>query len=60
MYLDKENSVFAGVCAGVATTMGYSRFAVRLAVVLFGTLFPLATIVAYVIAALVLPARRLY
>ncbi|WNC71701.1 PspC domain-containing protein [Thalassotalea psychrophila] len=54
---DSVNKKICGVCAGLARHFELPRFGVRAAVVIVGFMMPLATIVAYFVAALLMPSR---
>ena len=59
LYRDKENSVIAGVCAGIAEYAGFNRKAVRLVCILL-ILFPpffMFMVISYLILAIVLPVK---
>lgn len=58
LFCDKSNSVVSGVCAGIAATYGHDRSLVRLIAVLSLFTFTGVILIAYVIAAMVLPSRR--
>lgn len=54
---DLVNKRLSGVCAGIARHFELPTFCVRAIVVIAGVMMPLTTIVAYVVAALVMPNR---
>lgn len=56
-YKDRLNKKVSGVCAGLALGNNLPVWAVRLAAVCALLVFPVATILAYFVAGLVLPAR---
>ncbi|WP_371186809.1 PspC domain-containing protein [Thalassotalea maritima] len=54
---DMANKTVSGVCAGVARYFDLPTIGVRAAVVVLGFMMPMTTIVAYFVAALVMPSR---
>lgn len=54
-YKDKLNKKISGVCAGVANSNNFPVWAVRLATVFLFFIFPVAVLVGYFVAALILP-----
>ena len=59
LYVDRDNRVFFGVCAGLADSFGWPLMTVRI-VAACALLFLFApTVVLYVTAGLLLPGRRL-
>ncbi len=59
LYRDKENALFAGVCAGIAEYFGFNRKGTRVVTVLL-MLFPpffAFILVSYLILAIVLPVK---
>lgn len=56
---DPENAVLLGVCAGIAEYFDWSRWLVRLATLALAWIFPLQIVGIYLLAALVMPRRRL-
>ncbi len=58
LFCDKSNSVVSGVCSGIASTYGHDRSLIRLVAILSLFVLPGLTLLAYVIAAIVLPSRR--
>lgn len=56
---DTEQGLLAGVCAGIALRLGLNPWAVRIAVLVCGLIFSVATLLAYLLAAVVLPRRGL-
>ena len=59
LYRDKQNSMLAGVCAGLADYFDFNRKGVRVATVLLMLFPPFVPfiILSYIIMAIVLPAR---
>ncbi|WP_371374012.1 PspC domain-containing protein [Thalassotalea aquiviva] len=55
---DLVHKKLAGVCAGIARHFELPRILVRAAVVILGLMMPVTTLVAYGVAALVMPNRR--
>lgn len=56
---DPENGLFFGVCAGIAERFGLDLLVVRLVALLCLVVAFLPTVVVYLMAGLLLPARRL-
>ncbi len=56
---DPANGLIFGVCAGVAWWLGIKTWVVRLLAVLSLVFFAGTTLLAYVVAALILPKRKL-
>lgn len=56
LYKSDTNRVICGVCGGIGEYFGIDSTLIRLALVLFS--FTGSTIVAYIIAAIIMPARR--
>ncbi|WP_394228046.1 PspC domain-containing protein [Pseudoalteromonas spongiae] len=56
-YKDRLNKKVSGVCAGLALGNSLPIWSVRLAAVAAVLVFPVATLLAYFVAATVLPAR---
>lgn len=59
LFRDKENAMFAGVCAGIADYFGFNRRGTRVATALLFMFPPFIpfVIVSYIILAIVLPIR---
>ena len=57
LYRDPENGRLFGVCAGIAEYTGIDVRLVRVAAVFFGLVFSWFTVVAYLVAAVMLPPR---
>jgi phage shock protein C len=59
LYRDKHNAMLAGVCAGLADYLDFSRKGLRIAVVLMGLIPPFFPFVAltYIVLAIVLPVK---
>jgi phage shock protein C len=57
LYRDKENAILAGVCAGLAAYFGLNRKGLRLIAVVCTVFFLPFMIPAYIILAIILPAR---
>ncbi len=55
---DLVHKKISGVCAGVARHFDVPRLLVRAAVVVAGFMMPVVTLVAYVVAALIMPNRH--
>jgi phage shock protein C len=55
---DGIHKKLSGVCAGIAKHYEFPRLAVRLAAIGALIIFPLATGVAYVVAAILLPTKN--
>jgi phage shock protein C len=56
-YCDRAARKVSGVCAGLARYYQQPRWLIRSLAVVLLLLFPLATIVAYLVAAVILPDR---
>ena len=54
---DTLNRKLSGVCAGIAKHYGVPTIAVRLAVVVFGCMFPVFTVLGYLLAVLLMPEK---
>jgi phage shock protein PspC (stress-responsive transcriptional regulator) len=54
---DEYHKKITGVCAGVARYYGWSRLGVRIATILAFCAMPLATLMVYFAATLLLPSR---
>lgn len=59
LYRDGERGVILGVCAGLAEYFDSPLWLVRLGAIVIGWCFVVPAIVAYLVAALVLPQRPL-
>lgn len=59
LYVDKDNRVFFGVCAGLADSFGWSLVTVRIVAVLSLLFLFVPTALVYVTAGLLLPGKRL-
>lgn len=59
LYRDRDNGLFYGVCAGLADRFDWPLCTVRLFAVLSLIVFFLPTVVIYLAAALLLPAKPL-
>lgn len=57
-FLDKSNRALAGVCAGLAAYYQQPKWLMRLLALLLLFTLPGLTLLAYIVAALILPARR--
>ncbi|OUS26401.1 hypothetical protein A9Q98_10810 [Thalassotalea sp. 42_200_T64] len=55
---DLVHKKISGVCAGLARHFDLPRLGVRAAVVVFGFMMPVASVVAYVVAAFLMPNRH--
>ncbi|NMP17243.1 MULTISPECIES: PspC domain-containing protein [unclassified Thalassotalea] len=54
---DMVNKKVCGVCAGVARYFDLPVFGVRAATVVLGLMMPTTSVIAYLVAALVMPSR---
>ncbi|WP_068544253.1 PspC domain-containing protein [Thalassotalea crassostreae] len=54
---DLVHKKISGVCAGIARHFDLPTFGVRAATVVLGFMMPVATVVAYFVAALLMPNR---
>lgn len=59
VYRDPERGLILGVCAGIADALGCPAWLVRLAALVLLWFFVDPTLVAYAVAALLLPVRPL-
>lgn len=59
LYRDSERGVILGVCAGVAEYIDCPPWLTRIAALALGWFFPVSTVVAYIVAALLMPERPL-
>jgi phage shock protein C len=59
LYVDRDNGVFFGVCAGLADSFGWPLLTVRIVAVCALLFLFVPTAVLYVTAGLLLPRRRL-
>ena len=59
LHRDSERGLILGVCTGIAESFEWPVWLTRIAVLALGWCFPVSTVVAYVVAALVLPQRPL-
>ena len=59
LYRDSERGVIHGVCAGIAEHFDWPVWLIRLGTLGLGWLFPVSVVVAYLVAALILPQRPL-
>lgn len=57
LYKDRINKKLAGVCAGIAKYYKCPSWAIRLATVVGFIMMPVVTLVAYIVASLLLPSR---
>ena len=57
LYRDEQNKVLGGVCAGIAKHYELPRLAIRIAAIGALIIFPVATGVAYIVAAVLLPTK---
>jgi phage shock protein PspC (stress-responsive transcriptional regulator) len=55
---DLVHKKISGVCAGIARHFDVPRLLVRAAVVVAGFMMPMVTVVAYFVAALIMPNRH--
>ncbi len=54
---DKRHEKISGVCAGLARHYSYPRWGIRLAAIFALFTFPMITLIAYIVAAIILPNR---
>lgn len=59
IYRDSERAVILGVCAGIANYFGWQLWLTRACALALGWFFPVHVVVAYIIAALIMPERPL-
>lgn len=59
LYRDPEQGLILGVCAGLAGSLGCPTWLVRLAMLGLAWCYLVPTVVAYLVAALLLPERPL-
>lgn len=59
LYRDSERGLILGVCAGIADCFDWPVWLVRVGTFALGWFFPVSTIVAYIVAALIMPERPL-
>jgi phage shock protein C len=59
LYRDSERGLILGVCAGIAERFDGPIWLARIGALALGLCFPIATVEAYVVAALILPQRPL-
>jgi phage shock protein C len=59
LYRDAERRVILGVCAGVAEFFDWPVWLTRVGAVALGWFFPVPVVVAYIVAALIMPERPL-
>lgn len=55
---DRMNRKLSGVCAGVARHYDVPSLAVRAGVIVFGCLFPVFTILGYLLATVLMPDKH--
>lgn len=55
---DLVHKKVSGVCAGIARHFDVPRLVVRAGVVIAGLMMPMVTVVAYIVAALLMPNRH--
>lgn len=58
-YRDSERGVILGVCAGIAAAFDWPVWLTRVGALALGWFFPVTVVVAYVVAALIMPERPL-
>ncbi|MGH8126191.1 MAG: PspC domain-containing protein [Rhodanobacteraceae bacterium] len=58
-YRDSERGIILGVCAGIAGHFDCPPWLVRAGVLVPGWFFPVSVIIAYLVAALLMPERPL-
>ncbi len=59
LYRDSERGVILGVCAGVAERFDWPVWLTRIGTLALGWFFPVTVVVAYLVAAVVVPQRPL-
>jgi phage shock protein C len=59
LYRDSERGLIFGVCAGIAENFDWPVWLIRIGALALGWYFPTSAVVAYVVAALILPQRPL-
>lgn len=59
LYRDSERGLILGVCAGLAETFDWPVWLTRVGTIALGWFFPVAVVVAYGVAALIMPKRPL-
>lgn len=59
LHRDPEHGLLMGVCAGLAETFGWRASSVRIVALLALVFFTIPTALVYVVAGVLLPARRL-
>jgi phage shock protein C len=58
-YRDSERGVILGVCAGIAECFDWPVWLTRVGAIALGWCFPVSVVVAYIVAALIMPERPL-
>jgi phage shock protein C len=59
LYRDQEHGLLLGVCAGLSDRYGFRLDALRILSVIALVLFPVATLLAYLVAGALLPCKPL-
>lgn len=59
LYRDAERGVILGVCAGIAECFNWPVWLTRVGALVLGWCFPVSVVVAYIVAALIMPERPL-
>jgi phage shock protein C len=59
LYRDSERGLILGVCTGIAESFDWPVWLTRIGALALGWCFPVSAVVAYVVAALVMPERPL-
>lgn len=59
LHRDSERGLIFGVCTGIAEGFGWPVWLTRIGALALAWCFPMSTVVAYVVAALVMPQRPL-
>ncbi|HET6655595.1 MAG TPA: PspC domain-containing protein [Gammaproteobacteria bacterium] len=59
MYRDSERGVILGVCAGIAEYFGWPLWLTRVVTFGLGWFFTVPVVIAYIVAALLMPERPL-
>ena len=59
LYRDSERGLILGVCTGIAESFDWPAWLTRAGALALAWCFPLSAVVAYVVAALVMPERPL-
>ncbi len=60
LYRDSERGVILGVCAGIAEHFDWPLWLTRIGTLVLGWFFVVPVIIAYIVAALLMPERPLH